>query len=715
MTSVGRWSTRHPWQAIGAWLAFVAVAVALGIATGTESLENGAVGESARGYSLLDAKQLWPAPREIAYLHSDSLRASQPAFRAAIGDVVRRLDTEDVGVTSPSSPGGGRLVANGGHSALVVATLGYVDASAVRERILSAAPRHPAITIEETGDITASDARDHVVNDDLHRAELLSVPVTLIVLLFAFGALVAAIVPVILALTAVVATFGLLGPLSQAFPVQDSVKTVILLLGMAVGVDYALFYVIRSREERRRGRTSHEALETTARTSGRTVIVSGTTVAIAMAGMFLIGAKIFNSLAAATIAVVACAVVGSVTVLPAVLELLGPRIDRGRIPYLPHLRTDTSGSRFWPAVVDRVLRRPVVSCVVATAVLVALAVPALRLHVAKPSDEALAPQNVPALRAFADIRRDFPGASEPARVVATVPAGDESALRLQMARLRRRAFGSGLAHPPAELTTSSDGTGAALALPLSGAGDNGASRRAIAILRDQLVPQTIGRIRRATTAVTGETAEDVDFTHQMKHGMPYVIAFVLALAFLLLLVAFRSIVVPLKAIVLNLLSVAAAYGVLVLVFQHHWAEPLLGFTSNGSIISWLPLFLFVVLFGLSMDYHVFILSRVREAVDGGMRTDDAVRYGITVTAGVVTSAALVMVCVFGLFGTLSSLELKEAGVGLAAAVLIDATIIRAVLLPASMKLLGEWNWYLPRLLERLPRAGVEAPSARDPL
>ena len=715
VTSVGRWSTRHPWRAIGAWLAFVAVAVAFGIATGTESLENGAVGESARGYSMLDAKQLWPAPREIAYLHSSTWTESRPAFRAAIHDVVRSLRTEKVTVASPFMRDGRHFISRDGHSALVVATLGYVDASAVRDAILSVAPHHPAITIEETGDITASDARDQVVNDDLHRAELLSVPVTLIVLLFAFGALVAAIVPVILALTAVVATFGLLGPLSQAFPVQDSVKTVILLLGMAVGVDYALFYVIRSREERRRGRTSHEALETTARTSGRTVIVSGTTVAIAMAGMFLIGAKIFNSLAAATIAVVACAVVGSVTVLPAVLELLGPRIDRGRIPHLPHLRTDTSGSRFWPAVVDRVLRRPVVSCVVATAVLVALAFPALSLHVAKPSDEALAPQNVPALRAFADIRRDFPGASEPARVVATVPAGDESVLRREMGRLRRLAFTSGLAHPPAELTTSSDGTGVALSLPLSGAGDNRASRQAIAILRGQLVPQTIGRIPRATTAVTGETAEDVDFTHQMKHGMPYVIAFVLALAFLLLLVAFRSIVVPLKAIVLNLLSVAAAYGVLVLVFQHHWAEPLLGFTSNGSIISWLPLFLFVVLFGLSMDYHVFILSRVREAVDGGMRTDDAVRYGITVTAGVVTSAALVMVCVFGLFGTLSSLELKEAGVGLAAAVLIDATIVRAVLLPASMKLLGEWNWYLPRMLERLPRAGIEAPSARDPL
>jgi uncharacterized membrane protein YdfJ with MMPL/SSD domain len=199
----------------------------------------------------------------------------------------------------------------------------------------------------------------------------------------------------------------------------------------------------------------------------------------------------------------------------------------------------------------------------------------------------------------------------------------------------------------------------------------------------------------------------------MKHGVGYVILFVLVLAFGLLLVAFRSIVVPLKAVTLNLLSVGAAYGVLVLVFQHSWAQPLLGFTSDGAIISWLPLFLFVVLFGLSMDYHVFILSRVREAVDGGMRTEDAVRYGITVTAGVVTSAALVMVGVFSLFGTLSSLEIKQAGVGLAAAVLIDATIVRAVLLPSSMKLLGDWNWYLPKRLEWLPRAGLEAPSAED--
>ena len=262
-------------------------------------------------------------------------------------------------------------------------------------------------------------------------------------------------------------------------------------------------------------------------------------------------------------------------------------------------------------------------------------------------------------------------------------------------------------------TANADGSAGALALSLTGSGNNRASRHAISILRHELIPQTIGGIPGARTAVTGSVADDVDFTRQLRHGLPYVLVFVLLLAFLLLLVNFRSLVVPLKAILLNLLSVGASYGVLVLVFQHHWAEPLLGFTSNGAIISCLPLFLFVVLFGLSMDYHVFILSRVREAVDSGMRSDDAVRHGITATAGVVTSAALVMFAVFSIFRSLSALDVKQAGVGLAAAVLIDSTIVRAVLLPASMKLLGDWNWYLPRFLERLPRAGVEAPPARD--
>ncbi len=348
------------------------------------------------------------------------------------------------------------------------------------------------------------------------------------------------------------------------------------------------------------------------------------------------------------------------------------------------------------------LRRPLLSIVLGTGLLLALAVPALSLHVSKPGGETLSSQSNPIFATLHTIRKEFPSTAAPAMLVAVGPASEQPAALRGLARLERLAVARGIAHGPFTLTTSSDGTAASVEIPLAGAGNNTSSRRAIAVLRRELVPETLGRLSGVETAVTGVSAEDVDFTRQMKGGLPYVIAFVLAFAFVVLLLAFRSLVVPIKAIVLNLLSVGAAYGVLVLVFQHRWAQGLLGFQSNGTIISWLPLFLFVILFGLSIDYHVFILSRVREGVDHGMSNDAAVRHGISVTAGVVTSAALVMVGVFALFGTISSLELKQTGVGLAAAIMIDATIVRAVLLPASMKLLGDWNWYLPRSLRHLP-------------
>ena len=709
VATVGRWSIRHPWLAIVAWIAFVVLAVGALAATGTESLNNGAVGESARGYTLMDEHQAWPPAREYGYLHSDTLSVDSPSFRSAIAAVRTRM-----GVIAGIQVS--LLISPDRHSALVVGRVsefGGIDQT--RQAILDLQSSHSAITIGETGDITASDARDRVVNNDLHRAELLSVPVTFLVLLFAFGALVAALVPVLLALTAVGAAFGLLGPVSQVFHLDDSVKIVVVLIGMAVGVDYALFYVIRSREERHRGLAADRALERTAQTSGRTVLVSGSIVTVAMAGMFIIGASVFNGIASGTMTVILCAVAGSVTVLPAVLRLLGPRIDRGRVPLLPHLRDPGEPARFWPAVVDRVLRRPVVSCAVSIAFLLALAAPALALHVSAPGDEALAAKSEPALATLATVRKKFPITQPPAVVVAAGPVSSQAAAAVAAKKLEQLATARGIARPPFTESAGPDGEGGSIELPLSAAPGTPQARDAIAVLRRELVPQTLGRVADVQTAVTGLPAEDVDFTHQVKHGLPYVIAFVLLLGFALLLLAFRSIVVPLKAIVLNLLSVAASYGVLVLVFQHHWAEGILGFTSNGAIISWLPLFLFVILFGLSMDYHVFILSRVREAVDGGMSTDDAVRYGVTVTAGVVTSAALVMVGVFALFGSLSSLDVKQAGVGLAVAVLLDATVIRAVLLPSSMKLLGDWNWYLPRFLRRLPKTAIEAPPARDPV
>jgi len=690
-TAIGRWSTRRPVLAIATWLTFVVATVLALSLTGSKPLDNGAVGESAHGYALMNARQLGLPVQEYAYLHSDSLPTGAPAFRAAIGEVSARMHRALGGTTRVA-------VSRDDHAALVTAQItSPFDTPRLEASVAVVAKAHPgvsAIVVDPTSG----------AGNDLHRAEQLSIPVTLAVLLISFGALVAALVPVALAATAVIAAFGLLGPISQIFPLDDSVKTVVLLIGMAVGVDYALFYVVRSREERLRGASTREALERTSRTSGRAVLIAGTTVAIAMAGQFVVGSDIFNGIAAGTIVVVACAVAGSVTVLPALLQLLGPRIDRGRIPFLPQLAT-AGESRFWAGMVDRVMRRPVLAASLSAGLLVALAVPALGMHVAKPSSAALSSASQSELAA--EITREFPSTSSPAIVVATWPATQRTAMRRAVERLENLAAAEGIGHPPFPVGLGTDGRSLAIGLPLTGFGDNTASRNAVRELRDVLVPQTLGRVPGARTAVTGDTAEDVDFTNQMRHGVPYVVAFVLALAFVLLLVAFRSIVVPIKAIVLNLLSVGASYGVLVLVFQYHWAQGALDFRSDGAIISWLPLFLFVVLFGLSMDYHVFILSRVREGVDSGMSTDEALRRGISRTAGVVSAAALVMVGVFSLFGTASALDLKEAGVGLAVAVMLDATVVRGVLLPATMKLLGERNWYLPGWLSWLPRASLE--------
>jgi uncharacterized membrane protein YdfJ with MMPL/SSD domain len=690
-TAIGRWSTRRPMLAIAAWLSFVIAAVIALSLTGSKPLDNGAVGQSARGYALMDAHRLGLAPDEYVYLHSDSPTVGSPAFRTAIGAVDRAM-------RAAIGSGVNVSVARDQHSALVSATVTRpFDEAAVDATVASANAAHRAVSALVVDPTSGG-------GNDLHRAEVLSIPVTLLVLLISFGALAAALVPVLLAATAVIAAFGLLGPISQLFPLDDSVKTVVLLIGMAVGVDYPLFYVVRSREERLRGASVREALERTSRTSGRAVLIAGTTVAIAMAGQFVVGSAIFNGIAAGTIVVVACAVAGSVTVLPALLQLLGPRVDRGRIPFLPQLAT-AGESRFWAGVVNRVMRRPVLAACLSGGLLVALAVPALGLHLAKPSSQALSSASQSDLAA--QITGEFPSTSSPAIVVATWPAGETTAVRQAVERLEMLAATDRIAHPPFSIGLGLDGRSLALGLPLTGFGDNGASRNAVNDLRHTLIPESLGQVPGVHTAVTGDTAEDIDFTNQMRHGVPYVVAFVLALAFVLLLVAFRSIVVPIKAIVLNLLSVGASYGVLVLVFEHRWAQGVLDFRSDGAIISWLPLFLFVVLFGLSMDYHVFILSRVREGVDSGMRTEDALRYGISRTAGVVSAAALVMVGVFSLFGTASALDRKEAGVGLAVAVLLDATVVRGVLLPATMRLLGERNWYLPGWLAWLPRASLE--------
>ena len=482
----------------------------------------------------------------------------------------------------------------------------------------------------------------------------------------------------------------------------------ILLIGLAVGVDYSMFYLRRKMEERDAGRSSEAALEFAAATSGKAVLISGLTVLIAMGGMFLAGNAVFTSFAVGTMLVVAVAMLGSVTVLPAVISKLGDKVEKGRVPFIGRLRHRNHGeSRVWGWVIDRALARPVVSVIAAGGILVVLALPALNMKTVNPGTAGL-PHDLPIMQTYERIQSAFPGGPLPA--MAVVQAKDVTKPDVQKGIDELKATATG----PTSVLISPNKQVAIVSIPLPGNGTDDTSDAALIKLRDQTIPATIGKVSGTETNVTGMTAGSKDFNDKMNSRLPIVFAFVLGLAFILLLVTFRSIVVPLKAIVLNLLSVGAAYGILTYVFQDGHFESLLNFRSVGGITSWLPLFLFVILFGLSMDYHVFIISRIREAVDGGMSTDKAVAHGIKATAGVVTSAAVVMVAVFAIFASLSMIEFKQMGVGLAVAILLDATLVRAVLLPAAMKLLGERNWYLPRSAALVAEMGTRQGTGARP-
>ncbi len=570
---------------------------------------------------------------------------------------------------------------------------------------------NPDVTVGQFGDGSIDRAIDRRLQDDFRQAEYTSLPVTLLILLLAFGTLVAAFIPLLLGITAVIAALGLTAVASHLVHVDDAINSVILLIGLAVGVDYSLFYLRRFREERDRGRTPADALAVAAATSGRAVLVSGLTVMAAMCGMFLMGSPVFISFGVGTVLVVAIAIVGSLTVLPAVIAALGDRVGKGRIPFLGRRRRAEGDSRMWAAIIGGVIRRPLLWGGLAAALLILLAIPALRMHTVESGAQGL-PRDLAVMHVYERAQKAFPGGPLPAEVVVTAPDVTAPAVVAGIKALERRALDSGRmgrAFPP---QVSRSRKAVAIGIPLAGGGTDATSNRALDVLRDTLIPETIGSVPGAEAHTTGLTAGSRDFNDSMKSHAPLVFAFVLGLAFLLLLITFRSIVIPLTAIVLNMLSVGAAYGVLVLIFQDGNLESLLGFRSIGGVTSWLPLFLFVILFGLSMDYHVLILSRVRESHDEGRSTTDAVSHALRATAGVVTSAAFVMVAVFAIFATLGMIDFKMMGVGLAVAVLIDATIVRAVLVPAAMTLLGDWNWYLPRRLHWLPRVGGSQQALR---
>ncbi|MEU6371915.1 MMPL family transporter [Streptomyces sp. NPDC046909] len=724
----GGWSARHRWAAVGIWVLFVVLAMGLGSAAGRVDVDEseGLKGETHTAATIIkDADIEEPAGETVLVQAKDGgLKATDAEFRAAVDAVVKAVDATGK-VTDVQSPYTTDTISKDGRSALVQFDMrGDAETAAERvEPVLDAVAEvqedHSSVRIEEIGSASMQKTFDDAFGDDFQKAEYSALPVALGILLVAFGALVAALVPVLLAITAIMATMGLMGIVSHVMPMGDVANSVMLLVGLAVGVDYCLFYLRREREEREAGRDAQTALRIAAATSGRAIIVSGVTVCVAMAGMLFTGIADFEAMGLASLIVVAVAMVGSITVLPAVLSLLGHRVEKGKIPFLhpeSRLRRNRGRrnpeSRFWTAVLGGVLKRPMVSVVVAAGVLLAIAAPAVGMKTQNLTLDQEFGDSLPIVQTYDRVNEAFPGGSEPAEVI--VKADDINAPEVTnaLAAFKQEAIASGASRGPVEIKLHDAQNLAFVYVPLVGGSDLDKAGESLDKLRDEVRPATLGKVDGVEAPITGQVAGSKDFNDQLTGAVVPVFAFVVVFAFLLMLLSFRSLTIAVTSIVLNLLSVGAAYGILVAVFQHGWGASLVGAEGVGAIISWLPLFLFVILFGLSMDYHVFVVSRIREARLRGRSTKDAIQHGVVTTAGVVTSAAVIMVAVFAIFGTLSMQSMKQMGVGLAAAVLIDATIIRGVLLPAVMALLGERNWYLPKWLNRLPDlTHDEAPEA----
>ena len=686
-------SARRPRTVMALWLVLVIGCVAAGSMTGTERLtgNQAEVGESARA-----DKQLAKAGLNDPAVESILVRSSSAAStRAAANALERRARAlpQIAAVRGPSDTPA--LSKAGGRTVLVQATLrGDPDdagdhVAPLQRAVAAVGAAHPGVTLQEAGPGSIDKMVGDVVGQDLHRAELFSLPITLVILVLAFGALVAASVPLLLGITAVAAALGALGLVSQIAPMDDSAASLVVLIGLAVGVDYSLFYIRRERDERRAGRGPHAALEASAATVGRAVLVSGLTVMAALAGLIVPGMAVFTSMGLATIAVVAIAVLGSLTVLPAALALLGDRVDRGRIPGLARLRARRAAGRrgVWGALARAVTRRPTAALVTAVCVLGTLAVPALSMHTGG-DDASSFPADQPVVIAHRAIDRAFPGAPADAQLVVTGRGLDSAHARHELRALGHRALAVTGGSGSIVVDVARDGRTAAVSVPMPDRGADAAADT-VAALRERVAPTAARVAPGAHALVTGDDASSADFASRLAKTTPIVIAFVLGLAFLLLIGAFRSPALAAAVMGLNLLSVGAAYGVLVAVFQHRWAEGLLNFTSNGRIVDWLPLLAFVILFGLSMDYTVLVLERIREARRAGLSPRDAAAEGVAATAGTITSAAVVMVAIFAIFATLRVLSMKQLGVGLGAAVLLDATIVRGVALPAAVALLGE--------------------------
>ena len=535
----------------------------------------------------------------------------------------------------------------------------------------------------------------------------------MIILAVVFGALAAAALPMILGIASIAIALGLAALIGQSFELHVFVQNMITMIGLAVGIDYSLFVVSRYREKRARGLEKLDAIAVAGATASRAVLFSGMTVVLGLLGLLIVPHSVFFSLGLGAILVVTVAVMASLTLLPAVLSLMGDRVNKFRIPLLSHGNTQTPGRQggFWDRVTYAVMRRPVISLVVAAGLLIAAAVPYLDINTGT-SGVSTFPDDFRSKQGFVALQEEFGfGLSDPAEIVIDGPV-EASPVQEAIQRLET-TLGSDPDFGQASLEVNEAGDLALLSVPIVGDPNGEMAESAVNRLRDEYIPQAFSGVQ-AEVFVTGTTAENVDFINLTDEYLPIVIAFVLGLSFLLLTVMFRSIVIPVKAIIMNLLSVGAAYGLMVLVFQKGVGNGLFGFQQVDVIQPWIPLFLFAVLFGLSMDYQVFLLSRIREHFDRTGNNNESVAYGLRSTAGLITGAALIMVAVFSGFALGDLVMMQQFGFGLAVAILLDATIVRSVLVPATMKLLGDKNWYLPKFLSWLPDVRVEGSKRPAP-
>jgi len=693
-----RAASRRPKTTLVLWLVLVVGLLGAGIATGTRMATGAAygTGESEEARELLAAADHARDDPENVLITSDDARATAAAA-AELVRAARELPSVERVRGPGQNPG---LTTDDGRTALVQVWLAATgdDGEPRVDGVLAAVEdlraSSPGVELQVAGPAALDEAIGEVISEDLRKAELISLPITLLILLAVFGALVAAAVPLALGITSVLAAIGGMGPISQIAPMDESAMSLVILMGLAVGVDYSLFYIRREREERAAGRGPDAALAATAASVGRAIVISGATVVLALGGLALTGLDFFAAMGLATILVVAVAVVGSLTALPALLTLLGDRVDAGALPWLRRRKAAPAGGRgFWARLAALVTARPLVSIVVALSLLGALAVPALDMRTGG-SNGGLA-EGEAIVRAQAAIDAAFPGTSSTARLAVE---GDGLSER-ELAPLAERAREIGGGGGGLEVEVARDGRVGAITVPVAGEPEQALERLRTEL--DDVAPPG------SRVLVGGTVAENADFTERISDSTPVVVAAVLALAFALLLLSFRSLPLAAAVIGLNLVSVAATYGATTLIFQATWAEGLLGFTSIDAIVDWIPIFTFVILFALSMDYTILVLERMREARAAGMRPRAAAAAGVARTAAAVTSAAVVMVAIFAIFPTLPMLEMKQFGVALAIGVLLDATLVRGVALPAAVTLLGAAGLRRPRR-DRAGTAGGRA-------